>query len=165
MRICSPNCDDRPTDCSIELVVIHGISLPPGQFGGPWVEQLFTNSLQYAHHRYFESLRALKVSAHFFIRRNGSVMQFVPCLRRAWHAGVSSWRGRARCNDFSIGIEMEGADDVPYEDRQYEVCNALLRELASAYPLQAVVGHSDIAPGRKTDPGQCFDWSRIATLG
>ena len=163
-RACSPNCDDRPSHCAVELVVIHGISLPPGQFGGPWVEQLFNNRLDHEHHPFFETLRALRVSAHFFIRRDGGVVQFVSCLRRAWHAGMSEWRGRARCNDFSIGIEIEGADDVPYEDAQYEACNALLRALARTYPLQAVAGHSDIAPGRKTDPGPCFDWTRIVAL-
>ena len=163
-RMRSPNCDERPGHCPIELVVIHGISLPPGHFGGLEVERLFTNALDCDAHPYYDALRALKVSAHFFIRRNGRVTQFVPCLLRAWHAGASEWRGRGRCNDFSIGIELEGCDDVRYEDAQYDACNALLRALVRTYPLQAAAGHSDIAPGRKTDPGPCFDWSRIDVL-
>lgn len=163
-RIPSDNCDARPLGCVIELVVIHGISLPPGQFTGRAVEQLFTNSLDYNAHPYYETLRTLRVSAHFFLRRNGVVMQFVPCVRRAWHAGVSQWRGRTRCNDFSIGIEIEGADDVPYTSEQYLACDALLRALVCTYPLKAAVGHCDIAPGRKTDPGPCFDWTRISAL-
>jgi len=164
VRIRSPNCDERPDDCPIELVVIHGISLPPGQFSGRAVEQLFTNRLDCDRHPYYDTLRTLKVSAHFFIRRDGAVIQFVPCLLRAWHAGASQWRGRERCNDFSIGVELEGADDVDYADAQYDACNALLDALARAYPLKAAVGHCDIAPGRKFDPGPCFDWSRIVAL-
>ena len=144
--------------------MIHGISLPPGQFADSAVEQLFTNALDYGQHPYYDTLRALKVSAHFFIRRHGGVIQFVPCRLRAWHAGASEWHGRTRCNDFSIGIEIEGADDVRYESEQYEACNALLYALARIYPLQAAVGHCDIAPGRKTDPGPCFDWTRIVAL-
>ena len=164
IRIHSPNRDERPAGCAIELVVIHGISLPPGHFSGRSVERLFTNSLDYEEHAYFDTLRALKVSAHFFIPRSGAVVQFVPCSLRAWHAGASSWRGRTRCNDFSIGIEFEGADDVEYEDIQYEQCNALLHALTRAYPLKAAVGHCDIASGRKTDPGPSFDWARITAL-
>ena len=164
VRIRSPNWDERPENCPIELVVIHGISLPPGQFSGRAVEQLFTNRLDCDQHPYYDTLRTLKVSAHFFIRRDGAVIQFVPCLLRAWHAGVSQWRGRSQCNDFSVGIELEGADDVRYESDQYAVCNALLEALARVYPVKAAVGHSDIAPGRKTDPGPCFDWTRIVAL-
>jgi AmpD protein len=163
-RIPSPNCDERPAHSPIELVVIHGISLPPGQFSGRAVEQLFTNQLDCDRHPYYGTLRMLKVSAHFFIRRDGAVLQFVPCLLRAWHAGVSQWRGRDRCNDFSIGVELEGADDVEYENDQYAVCNALLEALARVYPVKAAVGHCDVAPGRKTDPGPCFDWTRIVAL-
>ena len=164
VRIDSPNCDARPAGCAIELVVIHAISLPPGQFTGRGVEQLFTNALDYDHHAYYGSLRGLRVSAHFFIRRDGTIIQFVPCALRAWHAGVSAWRGRTRCNDFSIGIELEGSDDLPYEHEQYARCDALLGALARAYPLKAAVGHCDIARGRKTDPGPSFDWARITVL-
>ena len=164
VRVPSPNCDARPAGCLIELVVIHGISLPPGHFSGRGVEQLFTNSLDYQEHPYYDTLRALKVSAHFFIRRNGAVVQFVPCSLRAWHAGASTWCGRTRCNDFSIGIELEGTDECDYESRQYELCDALLYSLARAYPLKAAVGHCDIAPDRKTDPGPAFDWTRIRAL-
>jgi len=157
----SPNADERPAGIAIELVVVHGISVPPGQFGGQEVGQLFTNALDGHAHPYFEQLAGLRVSSHFFVRRDGNVIQFVSCLRRAWHAGVSSWHGRERCNDFSIGIELEGTDEVPYEDAQYSMCLALLVALRTDYPIRAVVGHSDVAPGRKTDPGPHFDWSRI----
>lgn len=160
----SANCDERPAGIAIELVVIHGISLPPRHFAGRAVERLFTNALDCNEHPYYENLRALKVSSHFFVRRDGRVVQFVPCTLRAWHAGVSSWRGRSACNDFSIGIEFEGCDDLPYESVQYGVCNRLLRALIRVYPLRAAVGHCDIAPGRKTDPGPCFEWQRIEAL-
>lgn len=163
-RIESPNCDERPQGVPIELVVLHGISLPPGAFGGTGVVELFTNRLPHRAHPYYAQLSGLRVSAHFFVRRDGRLLQFVSCHHRAWHAGVSSWRGRERCNDFSIGIELEGTDHLPYEATQYEVCAALLEALALAYPLTAVAGHSDIAPLRKTDPGACFDWSRISRL-
>jgi N-acetyl-anhydromuramoyl-L-alanine amidase len=163
-RIESPNSDERPDGQGIELAVIHGISLPPGCFGGPGVIELFTNCLPYHAHPYYEGLRDMRVSAHFLIRRGGHLVQFVSCLRRAWHAGVSSWHGRVRCNDFSIGIEFEGADDVPYEAAQYRTCRALIIALRDAYPLQDIVGHSDIAPGRKTDPGPCFDWTQLRRL-
>lgn len=163
-RVPSPNCDERPAHCPIELAVIHGISLPPGRFGGTDVERLFTNTLDCDAHPYYDALRTLKVSAHFFVRRSGEVIQFVPCSLRAWHAGASAWRGRVRCNDFSIGIEIEGCDNMPYERAQYQACDTLLRALVRKYPLQAAVAHSDIAPGRKTDPGPCFDWSRIDVL-
>jgi AmpD protein len=160
-RIESPNNDERPDGQAIELAVIHGISLPPGCFGGSGVIELFTNRLPYHAHPYYEGLRGVRVSAHFLIRRDGCLVQFVSCLRRAWHAGASSWCGRGHCNDFSIGIELEGADDVPYEAAQYRQCRALIAALNDAYPLREVVGHSDIAPGRKTDPGPCFDWTQL----
>lgn len=160
-HVYSPNADERPAGDVVDLVVLHGISLPPGEFGGCDVERLFTNSLDHGVHPFFEELRALRVSSHFYVRRNGQVTQFVSCLRRAWHAGLSSYRGRARCNDFSVGIELEGTDFVPYEDAQYVACNALLDALRDAFPIGAIVGHSDIAPGRKTDPGPFFDWSRV----
>lgn len=160
-RIPSPNHDERPGGEAVVLVVIHGISLPPGEFGGPGVIELFTNRLDPTAHPYYEAIKDLRVSAHFFIRRDGELIQFVPCSMRAWHAGESSWQGRARCNDYSVGIELEGTDDLPYTDAQYAVLNELLSTLRGAYPIEAVVGHSDIAPGRKTDPGPCFDWGRL----
>jgi AmpD protein len=162
----SPNCDERAPGTAIELLVVHNISLPPGKFGGPAIEALFLNRLDPAGHPYFATIAHLRVSAHFLVRRDGALLQFVRCTRRAWHAGVSSWRGRERCNDFSIGVELEGADDVPFEDAQYVTLEALARALAAAYPLVDVVGHSDVAPGRKTDPGRFFDWSRFrAAIG
>lgn len=165
--VTSPNCDDRPGGCLPELIVVHGISLPPGQFGGPWIERLFTNCLPPSVHPYFATLRDARVSAHALVRRDGSVIQFVPIGRRAWHAGESSWRGRACCNDFSIGIELEGTDTGPYEDAQYAALARLVAGLFDAYPgLQpdALAGHVDIAPGRKTDPGPGFDWPRLRAL-
>lgn len=160
-RIPSPNRDARPPGEAISLVVIHNISLPPGEFGGPGVIELFTNRLDPTAHPYYETLRDLRVSAHFFVRRGGELIQFVPCGERAWHAGVSCWRGRERCNDFSLGIELEGTDDLPYTDAQYAALNHLLAALRAAYPIADIVGHSDIAPGRKTDPGPHFDWGRV----
>lgn len=139
------------------MLVIHNISLPPGQFGGPGIEALFTNRLDPAGHPYYAEIAGLRVSAHFLIRRDGELIQFVPCARRAWHAGASSWRGREGCNDFSIGVELEGSDDTPFEAAQYATLNALITVLKAAYPLTAMAGHSDIAPGRKTDPGPHFD--------
>lgn len=159
--VVSPNCDVRPEGEAIRLVVIHNISLPPGEFGGPGVEQLFTNRLDPDEHPYYRVIKDLRVSAHFFIRRDGELVQFVPCGLRAWHAGASTWQGRERCNDFSIGIELEGTDALPFTDRQYEVLNALLVVLRSAYPIEGIAGHCDIAPGRKTDPGACFEWERV----
>lgn len=156
----SPNCDERPDGCAIALLVIHNISLPPGEFGGTGVIELFTNQLDPAAHPYYETIRELRVSAHFFIRRSGEMIQFVPCGKRAWHAGVSSWQGRERCNDFSIGIELEGDDDTPFSAAQYVALTELTRILQQAYPIEGIVGHSDIAPGRKTDPGAYFDWER-----
>lgn len=158
----SPNHDARPEGMAVELVVVHNISLPPGEFGGPGVEQLFTNRLDPAAHPYYAGIAHLRVSAHFFIRRDGELIQFVPCGARAWHAGASRWRGRERCNDFSLGIELEGADDQPFTDAQYEKLNQVLALLRASYPIAAVTGHADIAPGRKTDPGPGFDWTRIA---
>jgi len=160
-RVPSPNCDERPDGAEIALLVVHNISLPPGEFGGEAVVQFFTNTLDFDAHPYYETLRDLKVSAHFLIRRGGELLQLVPCARRAWHAGLSSWRGRERCNDFSLGVELEGADDQPYSDRQYSRLASLLAVLRRHYPITDVVGHSDIAPGRKSDPGPAFDWGRF----
>ncbi len=160
----SPNCDARPQGSAIELLVIHNISLPPGEFGGPGIVELFTNRLDPGAHPYYREIAGRRVSAHFLIRRDGELLQFVPCGLRAWHAGESNWRGRSRCNDFSIGIELEGTDEVPFEDAQYQRLAGLVRALATAYPGIPSVGHSDIAPGRKTDPGPCFDWARYRSL-
>jgi len=155
----SPNCDDRPAG-AIELLVIHNISLPPGEFGGDGVQRLFTNSLDVAAHPYYATISGLRVSAHFFVRRDGQIIQFVPCLQRAWHAGESCWQSKSRCNDFSIGIELEGSDDVPYTDAQYDALHRLTKALRETYPICGIAGHSDIAPLRKTDPGPCFEWAR-----
>jgi AmpD protein len=163
-KLPSPNCDTRPDGTAIELIVIHNISLPPGVFDGDAVIDLFTNRLDWDAHPYYQGIRGIKVSAHFFIRRDGSLIQFVPCSLRAWHAGVSSWCGRERCNDFSIGIELEGDDDTPFCEAQYASLIPLLQSLKQAYPIRAVVGHSEIAPGRKTDPGGCFEWERVRAL-
>jgi AmpD protein len=163
-QIASPNRDARPPGAAPSLVVVHGISLPPGEFGGDGVIRLFTNTLDPVAHPYYQSVAQLRVSAHFFIRRNGALLQFVPCGERAWHAGASSWRGRERCNDFSIGIELEGADHVRYTARQYTMLANLLAALKARYPIEVAVGHSDVAPGRKTDPGPAFDWDRLARL-
>ncbi|HKE41207.1 MAG TPA: 1,6-anhydro-N-acetylmuramyl-L-alanine amidase AmpD [Casimicrobiaceae bacterium] len=157
-QIPSPNCDARPPGTKITLLVIHNISLPPGEFGGPWIIELFTNRLRVKAHPYFETLADAKLSAHFLIRRDGSIAQLVPCAMRAWHAGASSWRGRERCNDFSIGVELEGADTVAYTDAQYERLAHLTRALRRRYPIRDICGHCDIAPRRKTDPGPAFDW-------
>lgn len=166
-RVHSPNSDERPTGAAPELIVVHGISLPPGEFGGPWIDRLFTNTLPPEAHPYFATIADRKVSAHALIRRDGALTQYVPFRRRAWHAGESSYAGRAACNDFSIGIEFEGTDDVPYEDAQYAASAALIAALCATYPTLSplrVVGHSDIAPGRKTDPGPAFDWPRLHTF-
>jgi AmpD protein len=160
----SPNFDDRPDGASIDLLVIHNISLPPGQFGGPGVAAFFCNSLNPADHPYYRTIQKVKVSSHFFIRRDGELIQFVSCLKRAWHAGLSWWQGRERCNDFSIGIELEGADDTPFADQQYRALGNLTLALMAAYPIKAAVGHSDISAGRKTDPGPFFDWARYRSL-
>ena len=161
VRIDSPNRDERPEGTAVSLLVIHNISLPPGRFGGEGIIELFTNRLDPNQHPYYATIKDLRVSSHFLIRRDGDVVQFVSCRQRAWHAGVSSWRGRERCNDFSIGIELEGTDDMPFTDAQYDRLNGLLTALYRRYPIADTVGHSDIAPGRKTDPGPCFDWERI----
>jgi AmpD protein len=156
----SPNCDERPKGCAIELLVIHNISLPPHEFGGPGVIELFTNSLDPDAHPYYQAICKLKVSTHFFIRRNGEILQFVPCRERAWHAGASQWRGRSCCNDFSIGIELEGSNLLPFRDAQYVTLPTLTLALKQAYPVKDIVGHAAIASGRKTDPGPFFDWER-----
>ncbi len=163
-RCASPNCDDRTDPDDIALVVIHNISLPPGRFGGGLVEQLFTNCLDCTAHAALQGLDGVRVSAHLFLDRQGTVTQFVPFHRRAWHAGVSSHRGREGCNDYSIGIELEGADEVPYEESQYKTLVALAVALMKRYPrlsLEGIVGHQDIAPDRKSDPGAAFDWTRF----
>jgi N-acetyl-anhydromuramoyl-L-alanine amidase len=163
-QVLSPHQDSRPNGMMSDLIVLHGISLPPGEYGGPWIEQLFNGHLPAQSHPYFAQIQGMRVSAHVLIRRDGEVVQFVPFGERAWHAGTSQYEGRAACNDFSIGIELEGADDQPYEPAQYESAAAVIRALLAAYPsLNAgrVVGHSDIAPGRKTDPGDAFEWPRL----
>jgi len=164
-HIPSPNQDDRPAGTGIALIVIHAISLPPSQFGGDDIVRLFTNTLDPDAHPYFAGISALRVSAHFLIRRDGTLLQFVSCNQRAWHAGVSRWRGRERCNDFSIGIELEGCDEQPFEDVQYDRLIALVRLLREHYPIEALAGHQDIAPGRKTDPGPFFLWDRLTLTG
>ncbi|MFC7420994.1 1,6-anhydro-N-acetylmuramyl-L-alanine amidase AmpD [Iodobacter arcticus] len=159
----SPNTDARSEGMPVDMVVIHNIHLPPGQpFGGDDIERLFTNTLDINKHSEYAALSQLRVSAHFLIRRNGELLQFVPCSQRAWHAGVSSWQGRERCNDFSIGIELEGSDFTPFEVIQYAVLNNLLEALLRTYPIKYLLGHSQIAPGRKTDPGPFFDWAHVA---
>jgi AmpD protein len=163
----SPNADLRPDENDISLLVIHNISLPPEQFGGPYIEQLFSNSLDPKEHPYFSDIYRLEVSSHLLIDRQGNITQFVPFDKRAWHAGASEFQGRQRCNDFSIGIELEGADHIPFSDIQYSVLAAVSRHIRSQYPLitqDNIVGHSDIAPGRKTDPGEAFDWLRYRGL-
>jgi len=158
----SPNHDERPTDAQVSLLVIHNISLPPGEFGGPHIVRLFTNTLDYTAHPWLERLRDLRVSTHFLVRRDGAIVQCVPTLKRAWHAGASWHAGRGRCNDFSIGVELEGTDTLPYADAQYDALAALTQVLRSRHPLAAVRGHEHIAPMRKTDPGPAFDWLRYA---
>jgi len=165
--IASPNEDERPSDCDIDLIVIHSISLPPGEYGGPWIEKLFTNRLPEDGHPYFREIHQLKVSAHVLIRRDGTIQQFVPFHRRAWHAGQSCYEGRETCNNFSIGIELEGTDDSPFEEVQYQQLAELIKALESSYDCinkTRITGHSDIAPGRKTDPGSGFDWNKLNTL-
>ena len=166
-RLDSPNFGERPAADDISLIVVHNISLPPGEFGGPHIDELFTNRLNPDAHPYFASIAGLEVSSHFLIRRDGAVRQYVACDQRAWHAGRSQWRERENCNDFAIGIELEGTDDSPYTDDQYQQLAALVTALRRAYPAiaaDAIVGHCDIAPGRKTDPGPAFDWTRLARL-
>jgi len=160
----SPNCDERPAGAAPELLVIHNISLPPGEFGGDGIIDLFMNRLDPSAHPYYGTIAQLRVSAHFLVRRDGELIQFVPCAKRAWHAGESAWRGRSRCNDFSVGVELEGADDQPFADIQYAELAPLITALQRAYGALEIVGHSDIAPARKTDPGPCFDWQRLRRL-
>lgn len=157
----SPNCGPRPADSRIDLLVLHSISLPPGQYGGDAVRQLFTNTLDWDAHPYYQSLRGLCVSAHFFVQRSGALWQFVSCDVRAWHAGVSAYRGRANCNDDSVGIELEGLEGDGFELAQYDTTVALCAALAQHYPISAVAGHEHVAPGRKTDPGPGFEWARL----
>jgi len=162
-----PNFDERPENDDIDLIVVHGISLPPGEYGGPWIDALFTNCLDPKKHPYFEEIHKLEVSSHLLIRRTGEIVQYVPFHKRAWHAGKSEYGNRQRCNDFSIGIELEGVDDQPYEDAQYEQLAVVINTLCDTYPRvtrERIAGHSDIAPGRKTDPGSAFDWPRLRQL-
>lgn len=166
-RLLSPNCDDRPTEGEVSLIIVHGISLPPGEYGGSWIDDFFTNQLDVAAHPYFAEIGNLQVSSHVLIRRDGELVQYVPFTRRAWHAGRSCFQGREACNDYAIGIELEGQDDACYEDVQYRQLAELvtaLRRYYCAIAADAIVGHSDIAPGRKTDPGPAFDWQRLKTL-
>ena len=164
VQLVSPNFDARPDGADVSLVVIHAISLPPERFGGAGVEQLFTNRLDPLEHPYYADIHHLRVSAHYFIRRTGELICFVAPEMRAWHAGVSTWRGRERCNDFSVGIELEGCDNLPFEPAQYDVLAGLLGNLCQRFPVQGITGHSDIAPGRKTDPGPYFSWGRLRRL-
>ncbi len=160
----SPHCDLRPSEMTIDMIVIHNISLPPNQFEGNFVEKFFCGELDCSLHPYFDTIRELKVSAHLLIRRNGEVIQFVPFSKRAWHAGKSLFQGREQCNDFSIGIELEGADNLPYEKIQYQKLTEIIRILQKMYPAitnERIVGHVDIAPDRKTDPGPAFDWDLL----
>lgn len=162
----SPNFNERPLGQAPELLVIHNISLPPGEFGGGYIDALFCNRLAATAHPYFAQVHELRVSAHFLIERNGAIVQYVGCDKRAWHAGLSSWQGRDNCNDFSIGIELEGADNIAYDDHQYAQLVQLIASLLAHYPrlsVTAITGHEHIAPGRKTDPGPAFDWSRLQT--
>lgn len=166
-QVLSPHFDARPAGVLPELLVVHGISLPPGDFGGPWIDRLFTGTLPEDAHPYFMEIKGLRASSHALIRRDGQIVQYVPFGERAWHAGQSAYRSRNGCNDFSIGVELEGTGDTPYTDAQYEQLTALTAALLAAYPSMsedAIVGHSDIAPGRKTDPGPSFDWARFRTL-
>lgn len=164
-QVRSPNFNARPAGMPVDMAIVHGISLPPGEFGGHWIDDLFLNRLDPSAHPYFAEIAGLTVSSHFLIRRDGELIQYVDCDQRAWHAGRSGWQGRDECNDYAIGIELEGTDHVPYTDSQYTVLNALLAALREAYPAigNRVVGHEHVAPGRKTDPGPAFDWSRITT--
>ncbi|WP_087686380.1 MULTISPECIES: 1,6-anhydro-N-acetylmuramyl-L-alanine amidase AmpD [unclassified Pandoraea] len=159
-RLPSPNFDARPAGLPTDLLVVHNISLPPGQFGGDEIPAFFQNRLDHDAHPFFDEIRGVHVSSHFLVRRDGALQQFVSCDARAWHAGASSFEGRARCNDFSIGVELEGTDETPFTEAQYATLAALTQTLQLRYPIQAVAGHADIAPGRKTDPGPHFEWQR-----
>ncbi|TPQ31371.1 MULTISPECIES: 1,6-anhydro-N-acetylmuramyl-L-alanine amidase AmpD [Cupriavidus] len=163
-RVPSPNFDERPAGMPVDLVVLHNISLPPGQFGSGDIEAFFQNRLDPDRHPFFATIHQVQVSAHFLVRRDGELVQFVPCTKRAWHAGQSDFFGRSRCNDFSVGIEIEGTDDLPFTAAQYTTTSTLVKALRATLPVRAVAGHSDIAPGRKTDPGPHFDWDRFAGL-
>lgn len=163
-RMPSPNFGPRPAGTAIDLLVLHSISLPPGEYGGPQIEQLFTNTLDFEAHPYFQSIRGLQVSAHFVVRRDGRVLQFVSCDDRAWHAGASSWNGRSQCNDNSIGIELEGLEGTRFAAAQYPALAQLVQAIAQHYPIAQLVGHEHIAPGRKNDPGAGFDWRRLQRL-
>jgi AmpD protein len=166
-QVSSPNCDHRPPRCEPELIVVHAIALPPGEFGGPWVDQLFCNCLDPEEHEYFAEIHKLKVSAHFLIDRSGQLTQYVPVNQRAWHAGASAYQGREACNDFSVGIELEGDEVTPYTDAQYQRLAQLIQTLrgtVKSLENAPIVGHSDIAPGRKSDPGEVFDWRRLHHL-
>jgi AmpD protein len=166
-QVRSPNYNERPADTVIDLLVIHNISLPPGEFGGPHIEAFFTNNLDYALHPYFATIADLKVSSHCVIDREGQITQYVPFTKRAWHAGVSSYGAKENCNDFSIGIELEGTDEIPYTSAQYRMLADLIIHLQKIYPgitRKRIVGHSDIAPKRKTDPGPHFDWDLLSQL-
>ena len=163
----SPNHDERPTGTLIDLLVIHNISLPPGEFGGPWIDDLFLNRLDPDAHPYFRDICGLHVSAHLLIRRDGELVQYVPLSKRARHAGESTFQGRNQCNDFSIGIELEGTDDIPYTEAQYQILAQVTRKIMQAYPAitpEHIIGHSDIAPGRKADPGPAFNWEHYHAL-
>lgn len=160
-QIASPNCGPRPDQTEINLIVLHCISLPPGQYGGDEVQRLFTNQLDWGAHPYFKSIEGMAVSSHFYIRRKGELQQFVSCDQRAWHAGASSYQGRSNCNDNSIGIEFEGVDDARFDERQYETLVNLCAAILQRYPITQVAGHEHIAPGRKTDPGSGFDWALL----
>ncbi len=166
-RVLSPNCDSRPQGSDISLIVVHGISLPPGEYGGCWIDDLFTNRLDAAAHPYFADIADLEVSSHVLIRRDGELVQYVPFRQRAWHAGLSSYQGREACNDFAVGIELEGQDEQAYEAVQYQRLAELITALRAHFPAigaEAVVGHCDIAPGRKSDPGPAFDWTHLKSL-
>ena len=169
-QVASPNHDERPGGSMLELILIHGISLPPDEYGGPWIDRLFTSTLPPNApevHPFFATIMTLQASSHLLIRRDGEYVQYVPFHLRAWHAGASSYCGRERCNDFSIGIEMEGSDEVPYEPAQYRALSIAVHALCRAYPTlspERIAGHSDVAPGRKTDPGPAFDWPRVRAL-
>lgn len=166
-QVASPNFDARPAGVECDLIIVHGISLPPGEYGGPWIDRLFTNALPPAAHPYFRQIEGMQVSSHLLIRRDGEIVQYVPFQHRAWHAGASSYCGRERCNDFSIGIELEGVDDAAYEAAQYRELARVILALCAAYPSlspERIAGHGEVAPGRKTDPGVAFDWPRLRAL-
>jgi AmpD protein len=165
--VASPNHDERPPGCAPELIIVHGISLPPDHYGGPWIDRLFMNALPSDAHPYFATVAHLKVSSHVLVRRDGELVQYVPFHLRAWHAGASNYCGRERCNDFSIGVELEGSDEVPYEPIQYRQLTEIIVALCKAYPSlspECIAGHSQVAPGRKSDPGQAFDWTRLRAM-